>query len=138
MMQILQYTWANFDEDIDILVRTIRQNMDMKQIETVYGVPRGGSILGVVLSHRLGITFSSGLVDSVNHDCLWCDDIIDSGRTLAKAKEQQWNGYVALINRYKQTTLCARIIDNENWIIFPWEDVEKAEQDYREYHASNK
>ena len=51
------------------------------EIENIYGLPRGGLIPAVMLSHQLGIPMAKG---DIGPNTLIVDDICDSGETLDK------------------------------------------------------
>src|SRR3989344_1396800 len=72
-----RYTWQEFGKDIEEVVRWAGE----RNFKSIYGVPRGGLILGVVLSHRLGLPLKLK-VEELDQETLVVDDIADSGRTL--------------------------------------------------------
>mgnify|MGYP001558460868 FL=1 len=51
-----------------------------KTYNSLYGIPRGGQIVAVWLSHQLNIPIVEK--DGINKDTLIIDDISDSGQTL--------------------------------------------------------
>ena len=73
-------------DDVEILVKKLcdkitRSNLDIKDI---WGLPRGGLIPAVMVSHKLGIPMTKG---TITPDTLIIDDICDSGVTLANFYE---------------------------------------------------
>lgn len=70
-----------------------------------YGVPRGGQIVA-------GMTGNA--VDTIEEADVIIDDIIDSGATLKRYKEECYKPFVALIDK--------RVELQEEWLVFPWEN----------------
>jgi hypoxanthine phosphoribosyltransferase len=107
--------------------------------EGVYGEARGGLIPAVMLSHYLQIPLlkerpSSGVY-------LWVDDIVDSGETVEiaiateKAIALRWA--LCLKARSRVTINYGIFVNDDRWVIFPWEDPEQANQDFLNYHAKH-
>ena len=53
-----------------------------KDFKGVYGIPRGGTILAVLLSHKLDLPFIENPFDCEYDDFVIVDDIADTGETL--------------------------------------------------------
>jgi hypoxanthine phosphoribosyltransferase len=113
------------------IISTIKFHMDVhnlsKQIpintfDYIYGIPRGGLVIAVYLSHRCNIP----LINSLNKDIknvLIVDDIADTGKTLAELKE--YNFQTATLY-YKsrsiiKPTFIGEEVENDEWVVFPWE-----------------
>lgn len=108
------YTWRMFDEDINRIVNRIHNH----RFSGVYGVPRGGLPLAVVLSHKLKLP----LLLAPCSDCLICDDIADSGKTLKQYNNKYFTA--VLIHKYTTETkpnVHGRMYWEDDWVIFPWE-----------------
>lgn len=124
-------TWGEFDEALSRFPKPICNDL--------YAVPRGGLVLGVALSHR----FNKPLVSVPNSMSILVDDIADSGKTLRDirlVKRFPLPAYV-LCKRYTCTDKAitsAIEIDNDDWIVFPWENLEQAEKDYEQYKSTRK
>ena len=73
-------SWADFDRALDSAVARLASC----SLSGVYGVPRGGLVLAVCLSHRLGIP----LLEQPQAGCLVVDDIYETGRTVAAYRER--------------------------------------------------
>jgi len=101
----------------------------------VYGEPRGGLVLAVALSHHLQIP----LLGKPQDGCLWCDDIIDSGATLARARAQHSDMTIAALyvreHHGELTPFYAWQVPENVWIVFPWEARRHAKADFAEYLA---
>lgn len=86
----------------------------------VYGPPRGGLTLAVMLSHALDVPF---LTEPVK-DCLWVDDIVDTGKALYPYKSQ--DVYTASMYYNANLSCCApdfwyKEKRKGTWVEFPWE-----------------
>lgn len=129
-------TWEKFDDQVNKLASKI------KNVDYVVGVPRGGLILAVMMSHRLGIKHMT--IDHLekleefnlnidNKSILIVDDISDSGQTLKHYKKQ---GYTTATIDVRNTTITkpdyyCNWLDTPDWIVYPWEEKDsKTIQDY--------
>ena len=117
-------------DDINILVDNICDKIrhDQPNIDSVHGIPRGGLIPAVLISHKLGLPY----VNAVGPNTLVVDDICDSGVTLEKAP-----GVWTAVLHYKphtssfQPSMWANIHEGDEWVIYPWETKDsKPIQDY--------
>ncbi len=130
-MNIRIITWDEFDEALTRFPKPICNDL--------YAVPRGGLVLGVALSHR----FNKPLVSVPNSMSIIVDDIADSGKTLRNirlVKSFPLPAYV-LCKRYTCTDKAITSvidIDNDDWIVFPWENLDQAEKDYESYKTTHK
>jgi hypoxanthine phosphoribosyltransferase len=78
-MKKRKYTWKEFDKDIKVLAKKLKKY----KFHAVYGIPRGGLILAVRLSHLLNIPIT---LDPYNAD-LVVDEICDNGRTIKRMSQ---------------------------------------------------
>lgn len=109
-------TWNDFEEDINLLTERIKASEF--NFDGVYGIPRGGLIIAVCLSHRLGLP----LLDNPTKYTLVVDDISDFGKTLMKYKDNKIVCWVSTPwTKVPATFYCRVKISKKNWIIFPWE-----------------
>jgi hypoxanthine phosphoribosyltransferase len=121
-------TWDYIEAAVDNIASQIESSE--LNIEYILGMPRGGLIPAVMLSHKLNIPlFRPGMV--LNNKVLIVDDICDSGLTL-----QKYNVITTAVIHYKQS---AKIEPNfyysltpeDKWIVYPWELKDsKTIQDY--------
>ena len=122
-------TWAEFDNALANFPKPVCNNF--------YAIPRGGLVLGVALSHR----FNKPLVSRPDNMSIIVDDIADSGKTLRDLRLfAPYPAYV-LCQRYtcKERAITSAIqIDNDDWIVFPWENLKQAEKDYESYKTTRK
>ena len=94
----------------------IASQIDKSYFESIYAIPRGGLVLGVYLSHRLGLP----MVEKPTKRCIICDDIADTGKTVEPYK----NYFIVTLYYHKQSTVEPDIWIYEKtdaWIKFPWE-----------------
>lgn len=120
----LYLTWDDIQQAVDILCeKIVASNM---QITSVTGLPRGGMIPAVMISHKLNLPY----VHSVHPNTLVVDDICDTGKTLDTILEAP-----TAVLHYKATasvqpTLYAKEVGDE-WIVYPWERADSQPiQDY--------
>ena len=119
----MDITWNRVNELTDKLAKIIRNSG--KTFSWIFGVPRGGLIPAVMLSHRLNIPMTMDLNCAGN--ILVVDDILDSGETLAKIKLIEGVSLAPLFIRKNKVTVSkadfyGEAVDTSAWLIFPWED----------------
>ena len=126
--------WNDIDRAVNRIVASI--NSSEIKINAVGGLPRGGLIPAVMLSHRLGIPFvSQAQIQTTIGNILIVDDICDSGKTLKKFKFEE-NVYTATLHwkqsaEYQPHYFWEIAYENE-WIVYPWENKDsKTIQDYK-------
>ena len=119
-------SWSDVDGLIDKLCGRILN--DLPLIDSVYGIPRGGLIPTVLVSHRLKLPY----VSVIGKNTLVVDDICDSGVTLKNSP-----GIYTAVLYQKPETACftpsvwADLHLGNEWLLFPWERVDSKEmQDY--------
>ena len=122
-------TWNVIDEAVtDIAFNIKNTNKDFKG---VYGIPRGGLILAVMLSHKLDLPLIMS-VDELDENSIIIDDIADTGKTLLDFVE--YESYVVTIHEHEQSLIKPdySVIDKgDKWIVYPWETEDSEEiQDY--------
>lgn len=112
-----------------------------KNYKYIVGIPRGGLCLAVALSHKLGIQYCD--LETAAYfspdEVLIVDDINDTGKTLSGLKEKGYDTAV-LVTRHTSplsTTFTGGIIENDKWVIMPWECPERAKKDEQQYKSRN-
>jgi hypoxanthine phosphoribosyltransferase len=132
------YTWGQFDLAVVDLAKFIMTRPHWER-RWIWGVPRGGLPLAVALSHKTGIP----LILEMREGAVIADDIYDSGQTI----QGLWGKFpgssvVCWLHRLDLATAFAQLPSNYKshaligpkiWAIFPWEDPDKAMDDYRAY-----
>ena len=122
----IQVSWWDMTDIIKDLVDKIP--FEVPLADSVYGIPRGGLIPAVMLSHSLKLP----LVDKIGKNTLVVDDMSDSGVTLSKMP-----GQFTAVLFHKPHTSCftpnvwSRLHEGDEWLVFPWEEISApAKQDY--------
>ena len=121
--------WNEFEFIIQILANKIIKSG--LEFDSVYGLPRGGLIPAVILSHKLGIPYDNF------GEVLVVDDICDSGETLRPFTDPYIKSTTAVLHYKPHTSTikpdfyAVESISDE-WIVYPWEEKDsKAIQDYK-------
>ncbi len=114
-------SWDSVETFVDILCDQITQSG--KQVEYIFGMPRGGLIPAVILSHRLGIPMTQELT---RQNTLVIDDICDSGETFKELFLKNPDAIFACLHFKPHTSafnpnFAANIFPSDNWIVYPWE-----------------
>ena len=123
---------VNWDE-FDLCVADITNLCKGKDLCGVYGFPRGGLCIAVALSHSLRIP----LLDEPKINSLIVDDIYDTGQTLEKIKHIKGSETHVWISKKKPTWWNSyKYIKDNEWIIFPWENINAADKDRDIYYQS--
>jgi len=116
-------TWQEVEDFISDVIREYKD----KKVTGVYGLPRGGLIFAVMLSHRLHIPMLVSPIEG----CMIVDDICDSGESLVhyvnNASGNEELDYTIVTMYYKQNKLGIvpdfwKDEKNNEWIVFPWEE----------------
>lgn len=120
--KIRRIQWEEVDRGVDFLVEQLKDNLS--EVKNIYGLPRGGLIPAVMLSHRLDLPL---IIDrrSVSKRTLVVDEIIDSGETMLQlSKRKKAKLCVGLYVRQGSKftpDYAAFQITNSDWLEFPWE-----------------
>lgn len=130
--------WQFIEDAIERLASNIQKSGF--EYQAVSGLPRGGLVPAVMLSHRLGIPFFSKDDGSFDFDnILIVDDICDSGKTLEQFKRYKEN--VKTVTIHYKLSACYEpdfwfwLANEDEWLVYPWEN-ENSEtiQDYKKIH----
>lgn len=108
-------TWHDFDAAVEAIVERCHK----QTFCGVHGIPRGGLVLAVTLSHRLDLP----LLSNAAPGCLLVDDVYETGLTLEP---------------YRELEACTAVeqTESDEWIVFPWENAAAAARDEQLYRAS--
>jgi hypoxanthine phosphoribosyltransferase len=117
-MMVKNYiTWSGVDQLVDVLCKKIL--LDLPQIDSVVGIPRGGLIPATLVSHKLGLPYNDGPIGA---NTLVIDDICDSGNTIKNSIGVYTATLHTKLSAIVQPTLAANILINESqWVVYPWE-----------------
>lgn len=114
-------TWKEVEKYIDEVYNFYKD----KKITGVYGLPRGGLIFAVMLSHKMNIPLLTAPIE----DCIVIDDICDTGESLLhyqnNSSGDKKNKYHITTMFYKENKLVEPELwikeKKDKWIIYPWE-----------------
>lgn len=112
IMKKTQITYKKLAEDTKKLANKLESVIG--NFDSIYGVPRGGVPIAVMLGHETGLP----LVDTATEKTLIVDDLIDSGKTM-----EQYEGktFAALYSKpHSPEAFTVEVIDG--WIEFPYEN----------------
>jgi len=134
MAQKVFLSWKWVDDQLN----TIGDKLEGKELEFISGIPRGGLIPAVMISHAFEvkyISYSSAkmLPKELREKVLVIDDIADTGHTLKEAVEL---GFMTatLAMRSGTSTMplyYGEFITDDRWLVFPWEKLDSVPiQDY--------
>jgi len=119
-------SWDEVVNRILIIAAEIKQSK--MEFNSIYGIPRGGQVVAVLLSHKIDLP----IVDrtGINAKTLMVDDISDTGNTLDDASELfkiKWDTpmHCAVLQQRVTTEYPANFvgenISDESWQQYPWE-----------------
>ena len=127
-------TWGDIDDAVERLAINITNSNT--EIMAIGGLPRGGLIPAVILSHKMNIPFvSQAYLAQIPGNILIVDDICDTGKTLKRFKFES-NIYTATLH-YKTSAeyephFWWRLAPENEWVVYPWENKDsEAIQDYK-------
>ena len=125
-----ELNWNQFNEAVTYIVEQCKY----KKFTGVYGFPRGGLCLAVTVSHYLDIPF----LIHPKEGCLVVDDIYDSGETMSELKNiKDAEFYVWISKKHPSWWNCYEFVNNDEWIIFPWEDASQAVKNMEEHYVTH-
>ena len=111
--------YLSWDDTIDLVDKLCEKIItEQPNIDSVFGLKRGGLIPAVMVSHKLGLPWSDVMLPNT----LVVDDICDSGVTLKNTV-----GVYTAVLHYKPHTSCykpniyAQIHEGDEFIYYPWE-----------------
>ena len=109
-------TWEQVTKFVDELAETL----DTEAVTGIYGIPRGGLIFAVMLSHKI----NKPLLMAPCKNCIVLDDIADTGKTLQHYKDEGY--HIATMFYHKQSLVKPHFYlyeKKDKWIVYPWEHV---------------
>lgn len=113
------YSWQEFDEDIKKIAQWARD----RDFISIYGIPRGGLVIAVALSHQLQLPLKVK-IEEVDIETLVVDDIADSGETLLAFEQKIGKKPTSATLFYHKDTKRMpdfSLREKIEWIVFPWE-----------------
>lgn len=112
-------SWYDYMDSVHTLCRKIKDSS--YKFDFIYGIPRGGMVLAVSISHILDIPVLTYFDTAFKiKNVLICDDCCDTGKTLKKFKKYQ----TATIYKHEKSKVIPDFFveENKNWIVFPYEE----------------
>lgn len=114
-------SWDEIETLVDNLCTQITRSSI--QIDSIFGIPRGGLIPAVTLSHKLGIPMTQ---DPNMSNILVVDDICDSGETFKEFWLKHPNSKFACLHFKPHTStfnphFSVNKLYSDEWIQYPWE-----------------
>jgi hypoxanthine phosphoribosyltransferase len=122
-----QYSWGEFEDDSEKIAAWAKDG----GFNGVYGIPRGGLVLAVRLSHLLEIPLILGR-DDITKNTLIVDDIVDSGGTMERLLGSLGKNFrIAVIYYDRGATIKPDFFVREKtkWVVFPWETKKSSRYD---------
>jgi hypoxanthine phosphoribosyltransferase len=136
-MEKIHLSWDDVNDAVEGLAYQIKSSNE--PIEAITGLPRGGLIPAVLLSHKLGLPYVElSNEESEKYDIiLVVDDICDSGETLKKYNQI----FSTATIHYKQSAIVKpdfyySLAPEDKWIVYPWE--QKDSQTIADYATKRK
>lgn len=121
-------SWQQYQKDVERLADKLGFNEFRTRVcyTGVYGIPRGGSVVAVSLSHLLGIP----LLSKPESGCIVCDDLVDEGVTMEKVVGVRPYTCATLYRKDRTRYEPDFVVRTINaFIVFPWETDESAQCD---------
>ena len=135
MADKLYLSWKWVDDQLNLIGDKLE---GYDKLEFISGIPRGGLIPAVMMSHAFNvkyISYSSAkmLPKEVRKNVLVIDDIADTGHTLKEANKLDFiTGTLAMrVGSKTSPTFYGQLITDDSWLVFPWEKLDSIpRQDY--------
>jgi hypoxanthine phosphoribosyltransferase len=123
-----QLSWHDFDQTVERIAKRYGE----RRFSGIHGIPRGGLVLAVALSHRLALP----LLLKPQPGCLVVDDVFETGRSLAPHRQLAGAELLVWISKAEpEWWRAVEVTSSAEWIVFPWESAERAAADERSYRA---
>lgn len=131
----LYLSWEWVDEQINAIGEKLER---FPQLEFIAGIPRGGLIPAVMMSHAFDIkyiSYSSArmLPGELKKKTLVVDDISDTGLTIKEADKEGFFTATLCLRAGTSTvpTFVGEQVYDDRWLVFPWEKLDSIPmQDY--------
>ena len=122
-------SWHDFDQAVETIASSCRE----AGLCGIHGIPRGGLVLAVALSHRLELP----LLAQPCAGCLVVDDVFETGLTLEPHRSLERARHVVWVSKAEPLWWQAvEVTPSAEWIVFPWENAAAAAADEALYRAS--
>jgi len=110
----MELTIRDLEEKVNQLAQKIKKKG--KKYENIYAVPRGGHLIGLILSDALKIPMELDK-EGIKKDTLIVDDLIDSGKTLSQFPKN--DKAVIFVKNGKKKAVTYYVDETNEWVKFP-------------------
>jgi hypoxanthine phosphoribosyltransferase len=111
--------------------KELSNRVKVEKFRGLYGIPRGGWVVAVYLSHILELPIIRSLPEYGVRDILVVDDISDTGFTLMPYQQAGYRIATIYYNKKSKVTPDWWILEQTDFIKFPWETYRTAKVDYK-------
>lgn len=105
----------SIDEVFGAARQCATRNMGRPDVDTVYGIPRGGLVPAALVAGMIGVP----MIGNPHPSTLIIDDLVDSGRTLGRFDGLHVDALFRKPHAPEHLAPCA--VRREGWLVFPWE-----------------
>ena len=118
--------WRSVASGVDKICEWLQDTVDERY--SVYGVPRGGLVPAVMISHKLNLPMISQLTKKSKR-VIVVDEVVDSGKTIKGILERRNKTHPEMLTivvaLHKKPWAEVRVDfyawETEDWIVYPWE-----------------
>lgn len=131
------WTWERLDTELKKLATFINTLKVQEKYIGITGIPRGGTLLAVMLSHLTNLPYYDYNNKAFRfNNVVVVDDVVDTGHTYNKVRSG-WDRYPEVQHIAENTTFAFLVkkpwfevpeghkvlygIETDAWIVFPWE-----------------
>lgn len=117
---VVKKTYVSWKQIENLILKKVPE---IKNVKDIFGIPRGGLVAAVILSHKLDIP----LTKNITKNTLIVDEICDSGKTFIELEKQlgfkpkTFCIHKKSIAKYQPTYICKEL-KTKSWIVYPWEE----------------
>lgn len=122
-MPVVELKIKELDEKVNQLAQKIKKSG--KKYTNIYAIPRGGYLIGVILSNDLNIPMELDKND-IRKDTLIVDDLIDSGKTLSQFPKN--DKAVIFVKNGKKKAVTYYVEETDEWVKFPDEKDDEVQE----------
>lgn len=116
--------WITVEQLVEAMIE--RHDGQLKDLRGVYGIPRGGSVVALSVSHRTGLP----ILDQPRPYSFIVDDLVDTGRTMQRYATRETCVCDALIRKpHSPSHFAPNALKYTGWVVFPWEANEAPAED---------
>ena len=117
-------------EQFQLAIRELVKQISSHKFTNLYGIPRGGMVVAVYLSHVTGIPLTQVL--SPDKHVLIVDDICETGETIGSLADDFYTAVIYYDKRCTSIVPDFWVLEATGFVKFPWETEDSAKVDYKE------